>query len=365
MTELPVATSAVITDIVAIASDPAGTPVSKGLAISNLFKSLGLGSDANGDIYYRAAGVIARLPVGSEGQILEIVSGLPAWADPSSSVAAHASTHAADGSDPVTLTKAQVGLSNVTDDAQVKRSEMGVASGVATLGGDGKIPSAEIPALAITDTFVVASEVAMLALTAEVGDVAVRTDENKCYILQTADPSVLGHWQELLTPSDTVTSVNSQTGAVSLSYGDVGAEQSGAVATHAALTETHGVTGAIVGTTNTQTLTNKRNTRRVVSITSHATPTINTDNMDVANFLALADDITSMTTNLSGTPNDSDLLLFRIKASGARTIAWGASFVDHGATPPVAVTDGKTARVLFEWDAVASAWCCLSAIEQP
>ena len=38
-----------------------------------------------------------------------------------------------------------MGLGNVTNDAQVKRSEMGAANGVATLGGDGKVPSAQLP----------------------------------------------------------------------------------------------------------------------------------------------------------------------------------------------------------------------------
>ena len=47
-------------------------------------------------------------------------------------------------SNPV-LAKADIGLDQVTNDAQVKRSEMGVASGVATLGADGKVPSAQLP----------------------------------------------------------------------------------------------------------------------------------------------------------------------------------------------------------------------------
>lgn len=46
-----------------------------------------------------------------------------------------------------TLGKADVGLGNVTDDAQVKRSEMGKASGVATLGADGKLTAAQLPAM--------------------------------------------------------------------------------------------------------------------------------------------------------------------------------------------------------------------------
>ena len=43
-----------------------------------------------------------------------------------------------------TYTKSEVGLSDVTNDAQVKRSEMGVASGVATLDANGKVPSSQL-----------------------------------------------------------------------------------------------------------------------------------------------------------------------------------------------------------------------------
>lgn len=45
----------------------------------------------------------------------------------------------------VNITPANIGLGNVTNDAQVKRSEMGTANGVATLGSDGKVPSAQLP----------------------------------------------------------------------------------------------------------------------------------------------------------------------------------------------------------------------------
>ena len=44
-----------------------------------------------------------------------------------------------------TLSKSDVGLSNVTNDAQVKRSEMGKANGVATLDENVKIPSEYLP----------------------------------------------------------------------------------------------------------------------------------------------------------------------------------------------------------------------------
>ncbi|HEX8838732.1 MAG TPA: hypothetical protein VF748_17450 [Candidatus Acidoferrum sp.] len=38
-----------------------------------------LGSDANGDVYYRAGGVLTRLGIGTSGQVLTVVSGAPAW----------------------------------------------------------------------------------------------------------------------------------------------------------------------------------------------------------------------------------------------------------------------------------------------
>jgi hypothetical protein len=107
-------------------------------------------------------------------------------------------------------------------DLFIPLTQKAAANGVATLGAGGLIPNSQLPALAITDTFVVASQAAMLALsTAEKGDVAVRTDLNKTFIL-TADPfSTLGNWQELLTPTDAVTSVNGQTGVVSLTTTNV------------------------------------------------------------------------------------------------------------------------------------------------
>lgn len=95
--------------------------------------------------------------------------------------------------------------------------------GYAQLDGSGKLLTSILPAIAITDTFVVSSQSAMLALTAETGDVAVRTDLNKSFILKANPASTLSNWQELLTPTDSVLSVNSQTGVVVLSTDNISA----------------------------------------------------------------------------------------------------------------------------------------------
>jgi hypothetical protein len=95
--------------------------------------------------------------------------------------------------------------------------QKGIANGIAELDGSGLVPTHHLPALAITTTQVVNSQANMLALTAQVGDVAVRTDVNKSFILTATPATTLGNWQELLSPTDAVLSVDGSTGAIDLS----------------------------------------------------------------------------------------------------------------------------------------------------
>lgn len=87
---------------------------------------------------------------------------------------------------------------------------------------DGKLKNAWLPDLAISDTFVVGSVEEQLALDAQRGDVAVRTDIDTSYILRTDDPENFANWQELKgANSAPVQSVNGQTGDVALTTDDV------------------------------------------------------------------------------------------------------------------------------------------------
>lgn len=79
---------------------------------------------------------------------------------------------------------------------------------------NGKLPDSVLPALAITEIFTAEDEEEMLALSAQKGDLCVRTDLSKTFILTLEDPSQLNNWKELLAPTGAVTSVNGQTGAV-------------------------------------------------------------------------------------------------------------------------------------------------------
>ena len=112
---------------------------------------------------------------------------------------------------PHQVTKAEVGLGNV------KNIDCTNASNITT----GTLPSSVLPPLAITDSYVVNSEVAQLALTVQKGDVAIRTDVSRSFINHTGDNTSMADWQELMTPVDTVLTVNGQIGTVVLSTSDV------------------------------------------------------------------------------------------------------------------------------------------------
>lgn len=52
---------------------------------------------------------------------------------------------------------------------------------------------------AVVSTTIATSEATMLALNIQVGDICIRTDVKKTFILVGSDPTVLGNWQELFT----------------------------------------------------------------------------------------------------------------------------------------------------------------------
>lgn len=100
----------------------------------------------------------------------------------------------------------------------------GTASGnVPVLGSDGKLDTAVLPALAITDTFTATSKADMLKLTAQTGDVCVISSggDKGSYILTKDDPTVAANWQLLTPPADAVTSVNGKTGVVTLTTANI------------------------------------------------------------------------------------------------------------------------------------------------
>ena len=85
----------------------------------------------------------------------------------------------------------------LADTIQAEIAKYAQPNGIATLGSDGKVPASQIPSLALVDVFTVADETAMLALDAEQGDMAIRTDSNQVFILSASPASTLANWVEL------------------------------------------------------------------------------------------------------------------------------------------------------------------------
>lgn len=85
----------------------------------------------------------------------------------------------------------------------------------------GTLGTAQLPPLAINEVFTAANQTAMLALTAQRGDMAIRTDIGETYVLSTDSPATLADWKMITSPGN-VTSVAGRQGAVVLTKSDVG-----------------------------------------------------------------------------------------------------------------------------------------------
>jgi len=119
-------------------------------------------------------------------------------------------------SDPSYLTGYTVTESDVTD------HEAALSIATSQLTGDidlttqvtGTLPVSNMAATALTTVQTAASESAQLALTAQEGDVVVRSDENKTYMHNGGTAGTMADFTLLATPTDSVTSVDGNTGAV-------------------------------------------------------------------------------------------------------------------------------------------------------
>ncbi|MCD5310812.1 right-handed parallel beta-helix repeat-containing protein [Kineosporia babensis] len=103
--------------------------------------------------------------------------------------------------------------------ALATKADLALLASKADLVG-GLVPNSQIPPLAITDVWPVANQAEMLALTAQRGDVAVRADNGRTYILRSNTPTVLADWLEVQAVG-AVTSVAGKAGNVMLVAADI------------------------------------------------------------------------------------------------------------------------------------------------
>lgn len=147
--------------------------------------------------------------------------------------------HKNDKANPHQVSKSQIGLGNVTNDAQVKRSEIGVANGVVPLDSDSLIPSQYLPSY-VDDVIEVANYASLPSEdSAQASKIYVTLDTNLTY-----------RWggTEYVEISKSLTLGETASTAYA---GDKGAANATAIDTHTGNTNNpHGVTKSQVGLGN-------------------------------------------------------------------------------------------------------------------
>lgn len=113
----------------------------------------------------------------------------------------------------------------------------------------------------------------------------------------------------------------------------------------------------IAGLTSTQTLTNKKITKRVVTASDATSITPNTDNADIT-YQANTQAAGTLTINAdSGTPTDGQSWILKIKSTNVQTFSWNAIFVGGDLGLPSSTTgNSKIDYFAFVYDSVTPKW---------
>lgn len=97
---------------------------------------------------------------------------------------------------------------------------------------------------------------------------------------------------------------------------------------------------------------------RSTTITSSATPSINSDTTDMFGITAQAVAITGFT--VTGTPVNGQKLWIYITGTATQSITWGTSFESATATLPVTTVGTSRLDIGFIWNIATSKWRCLA-----
>lgn len=175
-------------------------------------------------------------------------------------------------------------------------SAKGQASGYAPLDAGGLVPTAHIPPLAINEVYTVASEAAMIALPAQRGDMAIRTDNGLTYVLSTDTPGNAADWKQV-TAAGQVVSVNGKTGVVTITLTELGG-----VATSRQVIAGNGLTG---GGGLTADVTLNVAADATIAVTADQISVVSAPKWTTPRSITLTGDVTGTIASVDGTANVS------------------------------------------------------------
>lgn len=107
-------------------------------------------------------------------------------------------------------------------------------------------------------------------------------------------------------------------------------------------------------------------TKQVIHITSSTAPTVSVNGYrrTFVDITALAGNI-NLSTNLTGTPQNGDVLLYQIKDNGtARAITMGSLFEAKGEDLPTTTVISKRINIGATWDSTTSKWGVIAVSQE-
>lgn len=326
---------------------------------------------AKGDILYFDGSAIVKLGIGTNGQVLKVSTDVPAWNTDSSS---------GDVTGPASATADAIVLFNSTTGKIIKDSTKTI---VTTLGADDTTVPTSKAVKDVTDALVTKA-------TYDAHSVLYATTDNTPAALTITEQTVLGRAtggnisaiaidSDLTSVSandDTIPSAKATktaldlkaplasptfTGTVTLpktlEIQDTSADHQYVLAVSELTADRTITLPLLTGTdtfvfqAHTQTLTNKRITKRVASTANDATAVIDSDNYDEYYLTAMS---AATEISVSGTPSTGDTIFIGLKDDGTtRALTW-TGITGLGVTLPTTTTVSKQHVIGIKY--IGGAW---------